>query len=299
MRNGSILVVAMMFVACLALPKAGATVVFDDGLTHYIGQFHPIYLIDEPAEVRNSPSNEATTVNFVSGSLVKPGPLQVFDDSYVSMRGGPSSAEVHGSVMGHDSSHIHVLSGGYIFYGALFAFDNSEVSVAGYIANYLEASGNSSITLSPDYIGYAWSRGYAHMTMSGGTVGQNLIATENSSIHVYGGSIWSNLYARDGSEVTISGGSINGDIFAGNSSGSHNSTVTIEGSDFYINGSPVTYGTYTAFDYASGHIAGTIGAGSLDNTFYIYDDASIVLVPEPTTLLLLGLGALALFRRKR
>ena len=63
------------------------------------------------------------------------------------------------------------------------------------------------------------------------------------------------------------------------------SLLIVEGMDFSINGSPVSYGTYTLSDYVSGHLTGTLLEGdSLDVNFYIYDAASLVLAPEPATL---------------
>jgi hypothetical protein len=81
--------------------------------------------------------------------------------------------------------------------------------------------------------------------------------------------------------------------------------LTIDGSSFAINGTPFTSGeiksilggTYNFEPYRT--LTGTLANGNtINNQFRIGDDASIVLVPEPTTLLSLSLG-LCLIRRFR
>ena len=100
--------------------------------------------------------------------------------------------------------------------------------------------------------------------------------------------------AYDFSEVTISGQFSSDHLNAYNSS-----QITFEGFDFAIDGVPVPYGVYYASDYDDGVITGTLNNnGQLFNHFSIYDNASIILTPEPTTLLLLGLGGL-IFRKRR
>jgi hypothetical protein len=128
---------------------------------------------------------------------------------------------------------------------------------------------------------------------------------EHSLINITGGSIGFDLYAEDYSQVVISGGFIaydlnafhDSDIFVlGGSIGDslniqNNGRITISGSGFEIDGVPVDYGIYTALDYASGTLTGILSSGELiNNDFEIYDDASIILVPEPATILLVGLG---------
>ena len=50
---------------------------------------------------------------------------------------------------------------------------------------------------------------------------------------------------------------------------------------------------------SSGLLAGKLERGDImSNNIYIWGDGSIVLVPEPATLLLLGFGAVMLRRRK-
>ena len=77
------------------------------------------------------------------------------------------------------------------------------------------------------------------------------------------------------------------------------------GSDFAVDGQPVGYGELTSV-YGGGwnnepwrRLTGKLDNGdTIDNDFRIGYDAKIVLTPEPATLLLLGLGAV-MVRRKR
>ena len=82
-------------------------------------------------------------------------------------------------------------------------------------------------------------------------------------------------------------------------------SLTIHGSDFAIDGSPVGLGEITSILGGSywyepyRRLTGTVANGDIiNNQFRIGNDASIVLVPEPATLLLLTLGVLTL-RKKR
>jgi hypothetical protein len=127
------------------------------------------------------------------------------------------------------------------------------------------------------------------------------VAYDSSTVTVSGGTIGFDLFATNSSTVTVSGGTITDRINA-----SDESQVILWGSDFAVDGTPVDHGALTSIfggsieDEPSRHITGMLAnGGSLDNDFYIGNNASIVLIPEPTTLLLLGLGGLALLRRKR
>ena len=75
--------------------------------------------------------------------------------------------------------------------------------------------------------------------------------------------------------------------------------------DFAIDGVPVGYGQLTSILGGAApndpvrHITGTLADGSfINNDFYVGGNATVVLIPEPATLFLLGLGAIKL-RRKR
>ena len=94
-------------------------------------------------------------------------------------------------------------------------------------------------------------------------------------------------------------------IFAGYNS-PDDSVITFVGSDFAVDGEAFGYGELSSiwkmgyWGEPSRHLTGMLaGGGLLDNDFYIGGDASIMLVPEPGTVLLLGFGAVMLRRRKR
>ncbi len=85
---------------------------------------------------------------------------------------------------------------------------------------------------------------------------------------------WTSVSARSYSQVTISGGTFGDDLKA-----SENSSITIYGTDFSIDGFSVGYGEIAV---PSGILAGTLASGEMiNNNFHTYEDASIVLAPEP------------------
>ena len=136
---------------------------------------------------------------------------------------------------------------------------------------------------------------HSHINITGGSIGFELFTSGDSQAIISGGLIESDLNTFNNSEVFIFGGTIDG-VF----NIQDNSQVTISGTNFAINGFPADYGTYTASDYISGLLTGILANGDpINNDFGIANDASVTLVPEPATLLLLGAGSLWLRRRNR
>ncbi len=168
------------------------------------------------------------------------------------------------------------------------------------------------------------------VNISGGNVGDDFFANAGSQVNISGGNVGIFFVARSGSEVNISGGNLDGPFRA--SSGSE---VNISGGDlgrgFGANdGSEVNFlGTSFSLD---GEIldalafnepftitdrdvtlSGTLADGSLfsidltqNGPFsfsgdFVNSDATltVTLIPEPTSLALLGLSGLAMLRRRR
>ena len=136
--------------------------------------------------------------------------------------------------------------------------------------------------------------------MLGGSIGYDLLTWDNSQAVISGGLIASELYAFGESYVEISGGVIVDELNVRD-----NSLLEIYGSNFAVDGIPVGYGpitegTVNELDMLTGTLTGTlVSSDLLNNAFNIDPGATIILVPEPTMLLLVGLGALCFRRRTR
>ncbi len=167
------------------------------------------------------------------------------------------------------------------------------------------AKGSATINLlSGGYLEYYLrAEDYSQINLLGGTVKNQLYAYEYSVVDISSGNV-KYLYTYDNSEAEISGGSmlevgtrgssqvdIIGGSIVNNLISWENSQITVFGSGFNF-----PLGEITASD---GTLTGTLMNGDAINArFYIYNDSSIMLVPEPATLLLLGLGGLLLRKRK-
>ena len=184
----------------------------------------------------------------------------------------------------------------------------------GMIDGCLAGLGKSHITVSGGTI--TWFLGAtdnALVTMTGGVVEQDLYTWLYSKAIVTGGRIDGEIYCKDDSQVTISGG-LTDMIFIGqidtNILISHALFITM-GTNFFINGQDADYG-YISWDnlpaytdwrgktYHGGQLTGTLSNGDFINAnILIYgEEAKLLLIPEPATILLFGVGAVILRRKQ-
>jgi hypothetical protein len=148
--------------------------------------------------------------------------------------------------------------------------------------SYLTSSVGSQVDISGGSVSYVLPRDFSQVDISGGTI-----------TWIYG--VWS-------SQVNISGGTIG--VYGGFRPDAQ-SIIKIFGSDFTVDGQTVGYGELTSIfggsynDEPMRHLTGTLASGELINSvFYIGHDAKITLVPEPATLLLLGLATVMVRKRR-
>ena len=146
-------------------------------------------------------------------------------------------------------------------------------------------------------IGLLRVRDGGRLNVSGGIVRNSLSAWGNSLVTVTGGNIDGHLQACGASTVLYSGGQVQNDFEMWGYG-----RLIVSGSNFAIDGNPVVFGEYSCPGAnCDGLLTGQLASGELfANEFWIHGRLSkLILVPEPTTLFLLGLGGLALLRNRR
>ena len=178
-------------------------------------------------------------------------------------------------------THLELTDGGSI--GWLFPYNNSMATING------------------GSIGELWANDNSTVTFNGGSTGDDLWASGNSTVEVTGGLIGDALSSHDSSMIKLSGGSIGGGLSA-----SGNSIIYLYGSGFSVAGQTLKYGDSlrdygTVGSYITGTITGILQDDSvLNNTFSIptATNADIIVVPEPVSILLFGLGGFLIRRKK-
>jgi len=302
----------MFMVICLTFSRiAEPTVVFNNGQVNLVD-----YTINDIVDIQNSPSGTPTTVNLVGGGNILGYRCHINDKSVMNISNGSvqgyvlaldntrfnmTSGNIKDSLLGDGYSHLNV-SGGFIASsgeGNLQVSNHSEVIFrGGQVGDYSNLSAN-------DFRVGDFAKG----TIMGGTI-ERLLALDEGQVNIKGGQIGYSSYLismllYEDSKTTMSGGKIFGPVYLGaNPFWIENCMLTVEGDNFKINGLPVDYGNYfnTNPTYTDYYLTGTLRSGEqINNTIRLYDNTVLYLVPEPATLLLLGLGVpiLAGLRRKR
>ena len=270
---------------------------FEDSIINILGGLIRDYLYTyQSSEVTVSGGSmnrlHASSQVVVSGGTIKYD-LNAYPGSQVTISGG----SVEGKLNANLNSQVAV-SGGSIKTG-VFAFDNSQVAISGGVMGVLYTFDDSQVAVSGGSMGSLATEGSSQITVSGGSM-DYLAVNINSRVIVSGGKV-GDLGVHHSSQVIVSGGLLEGDMYL-----STNGVLTIDGSDFAIDGTPVGYIELTSIlglgydDEPYRRLTGTLLNGDpLDNDFRIGNSAKIILVPEPATLLLLGLGGLILRRKRR
>lgn len=251
--------------------QATALIEWNDGNTYNVD-----WQIPEGVRVDYEAPGMETTVNLLNGG------------------------QINGGLLAYEDSHINV-SGGSV--SGLTARGNSQIDFsAGSISQHLNAYGNSHIVFSGGWIGEQLNaNGDSQIEMSGGAVNAAIEVTDGGQVEIYGGAVGDYIRAMDSGQIFFSGGSVAGDLIADDFG-----VLTIYGSAFAIDSQPFGYGELASilggdsWDESTRHLSGTLANGNqLNANFYIGHEGSIVLVPEPATLFLLGLGGLILRRKCR
>jgi len=150
----------------------------------------------------------------------------------------------------------------------------------------------------------------SRLSISDGIISKLMVPNDDATVDVSGGGLYA-MEALGQSVISISGGTFSDHVWARNSStlnmtggaasklrAYENSTITIHGYDFRTTGGLV-------LDGESVLGTGVLTGKWMDGTAWVMSietnqaGATILAVPEPGTLALLGLGGLAAIRRRR
>ncbi|MBN2269302.1 MAG: PEP-CTERM sorting domain-containing protein [Sedimentisphaerales bacterium] len=194
-------------------------------------------------------------------------------------------------------TRVDLIEGGFV-QAWIDAYEDSQVNIlGGRVAASVKAYGRTHLTIAGGEIGGpVFAREASRMEISGGSMESWVQAFDNSEVTISGGEITVFVEAWDDVRMTISGGTISGQIAA-----IRDSLITLVGSNFAVNGTPVGYGDSAKKYGIMGTITGILANGDmLNNSFSIVGiGADITFIPEPGTLLLIGLGGAGILRRRR
>ena len=182
---------------------------------------------------------------------------------------------------------VNLLKGGNIPSPyTLQGFNNSRINISGGTINYLQTYNSSQVTMSSGTVNYLQTYGSSQVTMSGGTV-NDMQTNDSSQVTMSGGQVSKNFSASGSSQITISGGTIGGRFLLGTSANS-SATLIIHGSNFAIDGRPVSPGKIISIISIFGggcenephrRLTGTLANGDIINSqVKIGYDAKIFLI---------------------
>ena len=292
-HTASILTISILIVLIVS-GQARADLVRSDGQYHIIDTYIADNLtvfgyirVDEPW--RN------TTVDIVANGDID-GDVTIGSLGIVNLAGGSiqgnlnsdgdlgniniSSGTVLGSIEVTGVTPLHILStdiGGNVYYG----ISSEDFSITDSIID----GDITTAAVNPSN----WNDVLISNTVVNGML-RSVVAPKMT---VSGSLLQSGIQASSFSYFSIVDSGITGDVIA-----DAYAIIRIEGESFQVDGLDFTHGILSSF--GSGNVTGLANSGQLiDFDFSIIDNAEIILIPEPTALILFGIGSLFLKKRSK
>lgn len=333
MVNRTLLLAGLLAVLALAAPPAGA-IVIANGLTPPT----PANIVNgvvTPVEVTNLgcvPNvacglPDSTTVRIDPGADVDIG--RVYATSTIHLDGGAME-----ELYGFDESRLYVTSSANVLFDLevadsatlrMLGGSSINIAIAGDGTSVIRGGGSSNLFVTGDATLYFQggsagdglsTSGNAHVLWDGGDASTDFtFAGSMSTITVLSGGVGEAVSAQDSSVISLFGGDLTAATNNLGIGAFDSAEIRIGGSGFMVDGLPVGLGPLSA---TSGTLSGTLSSGEAFSVDFVHNGATdpggftifsingassadglIVLVPEPTTAWLLGLGVAALSLRRR
>ncbi len=204
-------------------------------------------------------------------------------DQSVEVRPGPAGAtttfilEDGGRIIGINAENSDIqLYGGEVYLGGVDIAVSSSLFMSDGIVNYtMHLSDCSSAEITGGRIGDLSVSGTCNAEMSGGRIEGPVNTSNDATFDIFGGVIFGLVTA------------------------SHNSVVTIHGSNFQIGGVDVPMGVIPYYPSGPQRITGTLLSGDSFDNDLSHNGGIFMLIPEPGTALLLGVGLMGLAARRK
>lgn len=195
-----------------------------------------------------------------------------------------------------EPTHLQVMDGAEI-YGSINISDSSTAEFFGGLVTLgigLFGEGNGLVTFHEGFYDLLFAY-HGKADIRGGSFSRNVTIGNDASATISGGEIFGSLSVGNSGVVDITGGSMKGFNIR------NNAAVTIHGRDFAIDGRSIESMEIipNGGDYLHGTLTGTLANGDLLNTrFEVYDYSTLTIIPEPSTLLLFGVGMFFIKRQR-
>lgn len=280
--------ITLIFVVAIS-QIASADILYNDGGSYSISNY-----VEDNVSItgRFTEPFQSTTVDIINGGNIN-GNVTVGSGGIANLAGGSIQGDF---ISNADAGSINITSGSVL----------GSIEVTGVTSLHISSAdvgGNVYYGMSTDYFSITDSTiggdittaatNLSNVSLSNSIINGVLRSAVSPKMLISECLLNSGIEASSFSIFSLFDSGIAGDVIA-----SDFAAIYIRGDAFKVNGIDYDFGILSSF--SSGNVTGLTSSGNMiDFDFNISDNAEIFLIPEPTTLMLLGLGSLLLRKRHK
>jgi len=277
---------SLIFVVAIS-QIASADILYNDGGHYSISNY-----VEDNVGVtgRFTEPFQSTTVDIINGGNIN-GNVTVGSGGIANLAGGSIQGDF---ISNADAGSINITSGSVLGSVEVIGITSLHISSAGIGGNVYYGMSTDFFSITDSTIGgdiTTAAVNLSNVSLSNSTVNGVLRSVVAPKMLISECLLNSGIEASGLSVFSLFDSGIAGDVIA-----SDFAAIYIRGDAFKVNGTDWDFGGLSSF--GSGNVTGITSSGEMiDFDFNISDSAEIFLIPEPTTLMLFGLGGLLLQKR--